>query len=101
MRLEVHYRPFPPEADPAPRNSLVATTGAEDPGKETVDFHGEKRPNQTHASKIDPARTADSMAAKVFRGAHLVVVELGDQGNAMPEVLRDGKNAPHSARRLA
>src|ERR1700757_5548508 len=37
----------------------------DDPGNATVDFHGEKRSNQTHASKTDPdAKMARKVAGK-------------------------------------
>jgi hypothetical protein len=37
------------------RKDAKATVPPDDPGNATVNFHGEKRSNQTHASKTDPA----------------------------------------------
>ena len=36
------------------RNDAKNAVPPDDPGNATVDFHGEKRSNQTHASKTDP-----------------------------------------------
>jgi len=36
------------------RKDAKNTVPPDDPGNATVDFHGEKRSNQTHASKTDP-----------------------------------------------
>ena len=49
----------------------------DDPGNPTVDFHGEKRSNQTHASKTDPdtllARKARGREAKLSYSGSLLV----------------------------
>src|SRR5258708_9322401 len=49
----------------------------DDPGNATVDFHGEKRPNQTHASKTDPdakmARKAKGKEAKLSSNGNLLL----------------------------
>jgi hypothetical protein len=48
-----------------------------DPGNATVDFHGEKRSNQTHASKTDPdakmARKGKGKEAKLSYNGNLLV----------------------------
>src|ERR1700683_2657483 len=49
----------------------------DDPGNATVDFHGEKRSNQTHASKTDPdakmARKGKGKEAKLSYSGNLLV----------------------------
>jgi hypothetical protein len=49
----------------------------DDPGNATVDFRGEKRSNQTHASKTDPdakmARTGKGKEAKLSYNGNLLV----------------------------
>jgi transposase len=49
----------------------------EDPGNPTVNFHGEKRSNQTHESKTDPearlARKGDGKEAKLSYSGNLLV----------------------------
>ena len=49
----------------------------DDPGNPTVDFHGEKRSNQTHESKTDPdallARKARGREAKLSYSGNLLV----------------------------
>jgi Transposase DDE domain len=49
----------------------------DDPGNPTVDFHGEKRSNQTHASKTDPdakmARKGKGKEAKLSYNGNLLV----------------------------
>src|ERR1700726_3961600 len=49
----------------------------DDPGNATVDFHGEKRSNQTHASKTDPdskmARKGKGKEAKLSCSGNLLV----------------------------
>jgi len=49
----------------------------DDPGNPTVDFHGEKRSNETHESKSDPdarlARKADGKEAKLSYCGNLLV----------------------------
>src|SRR5438128_9821030 len=63
-------------------NKLYAKTGRpsiapDDPGNATVDFHGEKRSNQTHASKTDPdakmARKGKGKEAKLSYNGNLLV----------------------------
>src|ERR1700728_3104584 len=53
------------------------TTPPDDPGNPTVDFHGEKRSNQTHESKTDPdaklARKAKGKEAKLSYSGNLLV----------------------------
>ena len=48
-----------------------------DPGNATVNFHGEKRSNETHASTTDPdarlARKGDGKEAKLSYGAHVLM----------------------------
>jgi transposase len=50
---------------------------ADDPGNPTVNFHGEKRSNQTHASKTDPeaklARKGEGKEAKLSYSGNLLV----------------------------
>jgi len=36
------------------RKDVKPAAPPDDPGNATVDFHGEKRSNQTHESKTDP-----------------------------------------------
>ena len=49
----------------------------DDPGNPTVNFHGEKRSNQTHASKTDPdaklARKGPGKEAKLSFSGNLLV----------------------------
>src|ERR1700688_1734882 len=49
----------------------------DDPGNATVDFHGEKRSNQTHASKTDPdakmARKGQGKEAKLSYNGNMLV----------------------------
>src|SRR5438105_15202932 len=49
----------------------------DDPGNATVDFHGEKQSNQTHASKTDPdakkARKGKGKEAKLSYNGKLLV----------------------------
>lgn len=51
--------------------------GPDDPGNPTVDFHGEKRTNATHASTTDPAsrlmRKGFGKEAKLSYGAHALM----------------------------
>ena len=53
------------------------TAPPDDPGNATVDFHGEKRSNQTHASKTDPdakmARKGKGKEAKLSYNGNLLV----------------------------
>ena len=48
-----------------------------DPGNPTMDFHGEKRSNQTHESTTDPesrlARKGDGKEAKLSYGGHVLM----------------------------
>jgi hypothetical protein len=50
---------------------------ADDPGNPTVDFHGEKRSNQTHASTTDPdaklARKGSGKEAKLSYTGHVLM----------------------------
>ena len=49
----------------------------EDPGNPTVNFHGEKRPNQTHESRTDPdarlARKGDGKEARLSYSGNLLM----------------------------
>jgi transposase len=51
--------------------------GDSDPGNPTIDFHGEKRSNETHGSTTDPdarlARKGDGKEAKLSYGAHVLM----------------------------
>src|SRR5207248_6054477 len=53
------------------------TVPPDDPGNATVDFHGEKRSNQTHTSKTDPdakmARKGKGKEAKLSYNGNLLV----------------------------
>ena len=53
------------------------TTPSDDPGNPSVDFHGEKRSNETHESKTDPdaklARKSDGTTAKLSYSAHALM----------------------------
>ena len=59
-----------------PKNKKPAPP-PDDPGNPTVDFHGEKRSNETHESKSDPeallARKADGKEAKLSYCGNLLV----------------------------
>ena len=54
-----------------------SVTPPDDPGNPTVNFHGEKRSNDTHASKTDPesllARKGPGKEAKLSYSGHLLV----------------------------
>jgi transposase len=64
---------FQPKAD-------KKTLPPDDPGNPTVNFHGEKRSNETHASKTDPesqlARKGPGKEAKLSYSGHLLVENL-------------------------
>jgi transposase len=53
------------------------TTPPDDPGNPSVDFHGEKRSNETHESKTDPdaklARKSGGTTAKLSYSAHALM----------------------------
>ncbi len=53
------------------------TTPPDDPGNPTVDFHGEKRSNETHESATDPdaklARKSNGTTAKLSYSAHALM----------------------------
>jgi len=86
-----HFRlPLPTEfAHPANRPRQPGDRGSEfvlliceeppvyDPGNPTVDFHGEKRSNQTHASTTDPdallARKGSGKVAKLSYSGHALM----------------------------
>ncbi len=54
-----------------PKDAVPALTPPDDPGNPTVNFHGEKRSNATHASTTDPeARLAKKGAGKEARLAY-------------------------------
>src|SRR6202035_4896442 len=59
------------------RKDAKNTVPPDDPGNATVDFHGEKRSNQTHASKTDPdakmARKGKGKEAKLSYNGNLLV----------------------------
>jgi IS5 family transposase len=60
-----------------PRRGARPRGGDDDPGNPTVDFHGERRSNATHASTTDPearlARRGDGQEAKLAFHGHLVM----------------------------
>jgi transposase len=55
----------------------TAAPPPDDPGNPSVDFHGERRTNETHASTTDPqarlARKGDRQEAKLFYSGHVVM----------------------------
>jgi transposase len=55
----------------------AAATPPDDPGNPSVDFHGERRTNETHASTTDPdsrlARKGHGQEAKLFYTGHVVM----------------------------
>jgi transposase len=57
-----------------PKSSKGRKPPPDDPGNPSVDFHGEKRSNDTHASTTDPeaklARKSDGTTAKLSFAAH-------------------------------
>src|SRR5437660_2257051 len=59
------------------RKDAKNVVSPDDPGNATVDFHGEKRSNQTHASKTDPdakmARKGKGKEAKLSYNGNLLV----------------------------
>ena len=59
------------------RKDAKNTVPPDDPGNATVDFHGEKRSNETHASKTDPdakmARKGKGKEAKLSYNGNLLV----------------------------
>src|SRR5881396_2421215 len=59
------------------RKDAKTSVPPDDPGNATVDFHGEKRSNQTHASKTDPdakmARKGKGKEAKLSYNGNLLV----------------------------
>jgi len=59
------------------RKDAKNTVPPDDPGNATVDFHGEKRSNQTHASTTDPdekmARKGKGKEAKLSYNGNLLV----------------------------
>ena len=59
------------------RRDAKDTVPPDDPGNATVDFHGEKRSNQTHQSKTDPdakmARKGKGKEAKLSYNGNLLV----------------------------
>src|SRR5271154_381343 len=59
-----------------PKNEK-STTPPDDPGNRTVNFHGERRSNQTHSSKTDPdaqlARKGPGKEAKLSYSGNLLV----------------------------
>ena len=63
---------FRPKGEDRPRDK-----DQEDPGNRWVDFHGEKRSNETHESKSDPesllARKGPGKEAKLSYGAHALM----------------------------
>jgi hypothetical protein len=59
------------------RKDVKNAVRPDDPGNATVDFHGEKRSNETHASKTDPdakmARKGKGKEAKLSYNKNLLV----------------------------
>ena len=60
-----------------PKTEAANQAPADDPGNPTVDFHGEKRSNQTHASTTDAdallAREGAGKEAKMSYSAHVLI----------------------------
>ncbi len=60
-----------------PRGEKGRKKPPDDPGNPTVNFHGERRSNETHASTTDPeaklARKGDNQGAKLSYSAHLLM----------------------------
>jgi IS5 family transposase len=59
------------------KDGTAPGSGDGDPGNPTVNFHGEKRSNETHASTTDPdarlARKGSGKEAKLSYGAHVLM----------------------------
>lgn len=74
----------------------------DDPGNPTVDFHGEKRSNQTHASTMDAdallARKGNGKEAKLSYSGH-VLMENRNGLVADVEVLQANRTAERDAAR--
>lgn len=68
---------FKPKAKPGQKDSNGSTNTPDDPGNPTVDFHGEKRCNDTHQSTTDPEcrlyKKGKGKEAKLCFGAHVVM----------------------------
>jgi transposase len=64
-----------------PRGEKGRKRPPDDPGNPTVNFHGEKRSNETHESTTDPeaklARKGNAQAAKLSYSAHVRRIETG------------------------
>jgi hypothetical protein len=58
-------------------SSILPQPPPDDPGNPTVNFHGEKRSNETHASKTDPealrARKSEGKESKLSYSGNLLV----------------------------
>src|SRR6185503_15995305 len=65
----------------------------DDPGNATVNFHGEKRTNETHGSTTDPdamlARRGSGKEAKLSYSGHAVTCA-GRGGLRLPECISPG-----------
>jgi transposase len=71
------------------KKDAVAEPPSDDPGNPTVDFHGEKRSNQTHESKTDPE-------ARLYKKGPGKEAKLSYQG----QVLMENRNGLVTATRL-
>jgi hypothetical protein len=71
------------------------TVPPDDPGNATVDFHGEKRSNQTHESKTDPnaklARKGKGKEANLSYNGNLLV-----ENRTWPRIWSDPVGAPQT-----
>jgi hypothetical protein len=71
-----------------PRKDAKNAVPPDDPGNATVDFHGEKRSNQTHESKTDPdakmARKGKGKEAKLSYNGNLLVENRNGLINVFP-----------------
>jgi len=63
------------------RKDAKNTVPPDDPGNATVDFHGEKRSNQTHASKTDP----DAKMARKGKGKEAKLSYNGKSAGGEPQ----------------
>jgi transposase len=71
------------------KKDTPAGPGSDDPGNPTIDFHGEKRSNQTHESKTDPE-------ARLYKRGPGKEAKLSYQGH----VLMENRNGLVTATRL-
>ena len=68
---------FKPKAGPGPGETTGKDSTPDDPGNPSVDFHGEKRCNDTHQSTTDPEcrlyKKGKGKEARLCYGAHVVM----------------------------